>query len=209
VSTLRPVAELDLTEEAPWWPVTADAGWRRAVLDGALPLGEIGAFMQQLAEQCRPEEVGSGGAEVPAGEAVRWITDADELSICGGLRADDDAGTRIDPGCCCDLDGWREWAGFGERPTLWLGHDPDPWIEYRDTGIRLHPRGGMGERRPSETGFLEFSHTELRGALRSAQRDLLGFLDAVGRWARGAVPDRAAELVLALDRQIGISAPLW
>jgi hypothetical protein len=49
---------------------------------------------------------------------------------------------------------------------------------------------------------------QLFGLLRQAQRDLLGFLDAVRAWAREFAPERGDQLVAAVDRGLSISAPL-
>jgi hypothetical protein len=153
--------------------------------------------------------------------ARRWLVRDDRLvstlipvaelnTICGGLRGEDGSGSRVDPGCCSDLDEWRAWTRFDERPALWLGHEPSPWVEYRDSCLRLHPDGGMeAHPLPEEAGFVEFSFDELPDALRSVQRDLLGFLDAVEIWARRVAPVHAARLVDALDAQFLVRQPLW
>ena len=213
VSTLRPVAALDSGDPVPWWPVPSDASFRVLVLDGRTPALEIGAVVGQLAQRCRPETAPEDDSRVSAAQAVGWILAADEEwpMIPGGLRVED-GGVRIDPGCCADLDDWREWAGFRDRrPAWWLGHDPDPWVEYRDTGLRVHPRGGLdalGAGEPDTSGFIEFSYGDLPGVLESVRRDLLGFLDAVGDWAGRVVPDQAAGLAAVLDERIAIGPPL-
>ncbi|MBR7833997.1 hypothetical protein KDL01_12025 [Actinospica durhamensis] len=214
MSTLRPVAALDSGDPVPWWPVPSDAPFRVLVLDGRTPPLEIGALVGQLARACRPESAPEDDARVSAAQAVGWILAAGEEwpMVPGGLRVEDGAGVRIDPGCCADLDDWRERTGFRDRsPAWWLGHDPDPWVEYRETGLRVHPRGGLeapGASEPASSGFVEFSYGEMPGALESVRRDLLAFLDALGDWARGVVPDQAAALAAALDQRIGIGPPL-
>ncbi|HTJ69552.1 MAG TPA: hypothetical protein VL551_18590 [Actinospica sp.] len=209
MSTLQPVAELVATSASSWWPVTPGAPWRVVALDGRIPPDEIGALIWQVAMGCLPESADGCGEDVSAAEAVRGIIAAEALAICGGLRAENGAGAVIDPGCCSDLEEWREWARFAERPALWLGHDPSPWVEYRDSCLRLHPDGGMQPRPMSgQTGFVEFSHDELSDVLRTVRRDLLGFLDALSLWARRIVPEQAAELVDVFDVHFQISQPL-
>lgn len=173
-------------------------------VDGAMAAGTVAALVARLAEEAAPE--GRDACAADPDEALAWIMAAfreDAVLICGGLRAEDPAGVRVDPSCCCDLVDWREWIGFAERPRLWLGHSPDPWVEYLEAGLRVHPDKAS----PSKPS-VEFSNDELPGLLSSVRGDLLGFLDAVRAWTAAHVPGREGEFAAALEQIIGISAPL-
>ncbi|MDD2338464.1 MAG: hypothetical protein PHD01_18065 [Geobacteraceae bacterium] len=54
----------------------------------------------------------------------------EDLALNGGLRITKE-GKTIDPSCCADFQDWREWELLqaGDIDSLWLGHDPSPWVE--------------------------------------------------------------------------------
>ena len=55
---------------------------------------------------------------------------------------------------------------------------------------------------------MDFELAALPDMLRSAQRDLIAFLDLTRAWAEDVAPDRAARLCAALDVGLSITEPL-
>lgn len=204
---LRPVAETHRVGEPEWWPTEPYPQGPFVVLDGGLTPGMIGAFVGDRAARAlgAEDEDWSG---LSADDALDFVfADRDEdLYVFGGLRIEDPArGIRIDPGCCCDLNSWRDWTEAVERGGLDLGHDPDPWIEIRRDHLAVHsdsePAGY-----PVDTVAIALD--DLPERLLEVRRDLTAFLAAVAAWAAVTVPHRAAELIAELDHSLRITAPL-
>lgn len=204
MAVLRAVVEIGLeaNPDAPW-PVEPVGEFRSEVLDSGTSAAVIGSVMAAAADWCRPEETDDGHMPTPA-EALRWIADADYQVISGGVQASDDRAT-VDPGCCCELNDWRGWADPERRSAMWLGHSPEPWIERTDTGLTVHQDRDDPQRIP-----VIIAADEVPRLVAELRADLLGFLEAVERWATDVTgdPQLAAEVVAAIDRHVGISAPL-
>ena len=143
---------------------------------------------------------------ISAEDALDFVfADRDEdLYVFGGLRVEDPArGVRIDPGCCCDLNSWRQWTRVLEGGAgLDLGHDPDPWIERSGDRITVYSDDDP------EADTVEIALADLPRRLLDVRRDLTAFLAAVAAWAEATVPHRAAELIAELDHSLRITEPL-
>jgi hypothetical protein len=137
---------------------------------------------------------------------------AEELLIVpGGLQlSDTSAETTVVPGCCSGLENRREWIQVFTGGSPWLGHDPGPAVEvigddlrvWQDGGPDRH-RGRWAERR------VDLPCRALPQLLVGVQQDLVGFLDALARWAEQAgMGPRGAALAKSVDRNFAIAAPL-
>lgn len=102
---------------------------------------------------------------------------------------------------------WREWVAYPQRPGLWLGHSPEPWIEYQDTAIRVHQQGGF-VCEPSPDGCVEIALADMPGLLLGVQQRLEGFLGAVQKWVARISPALADPIVDSLDRHLDVRRPL-
>ncbi|WP_394620507.1 hypothetical protein JNUCC0626_15785 [Lentzea sp. JNUCC 0626] len=123
------------------------------------------------------------------------------LVVAGGLRVRDTAtGAQVVPGCCAGLEGWREWLSLVDGEQPWLGHSPDPGLEFRDGVARLR----QDAERTAEPAC-EIPLAEVPGHLEGVRRDLIGFLDLVRQWAPDGLGDRLAE---RFDAEFHVSAPL-
>lgn len=96
----------------------------------------------------------------------------------------------------------------GDSP--WLGHDPGPEVELVSDGLRVWQDGGPNRHRGRWAGVhVDLPHRALPGLLNGVQRDLVGFLEALTRWAtRVGLQQRGAALVEAIDKNFAITAPL-
>lgn len=86
----------------------------------------------------------------------------------------------------------------GGRP--WLGHSPDPWLEFGDGVVRLRQDVDL-----PDGPACEIRLADLPGHLEGVRQDLLGFLDLVRQWAPYGLGER---LAVAFDEHFHISAPL-
>ncbi|WP_157544907.1 hypothetical protein [Microtetraspora fusca] len=117
---------------------------------------------------------------------------------------DSATGLTISPSCCSGLEDWREWGALPQGYWPFLGHDPSPWIEILSDRFRVWPDDG----RSAGDLFIDIPARELPGLLRGVQRDLLGFLNAVEKWALAIFPDRTPALLELLDECFDIRSAL-
>jgi len=60
----------------------------------------------------------------------------EELALVGGLAITKDL--IIYPSCCLDIQDWIQWKkSLKDEETFWLGHNPDPWVEYCDNIMKI------------------------------------------------------------------------
>ncbi|MFD4669449.1 hypothetical protein ACFWNN_06900 [Lentzea sp. NPDC058450] len=93
------------------------------------------------------------------------------LIMAGGLRVRDTAtGVQVEPGCCAGLEDWRQWrwVGDGERP--WLGHSPEPGLEFRE-GVAWLSQDAERADAPA----CEIPLADVAGHLEEVGRDLAEF----------------------------------
>lgn len=196
MATLRAVVEIEPWadgDDAPW-PVENAEPYRWEVLDGSTPPATIGTVMATLAAWCRPEDADEDHKPT-AVEALRWIAAAEYLVLGAGIQAADGE-TAVNPGCCADLEGWRDW------PDSWPGH-PAPQIERDADGLSI--REDEKSQNP-----VTLPPGTLPGLLAAVREDLIAFLGAVERWTRKVCADAelAAAVVANIDRHVVITAPL-
>lgn len=199
---LEPAIETFGTRGFTCWPV-ADPADGMVRLSAEMTAAEVGVAVAalvpgRLADDLPPE----------AGSLVHAIIGTKTLIAPGGLRARDaKTGVSIAPSCCCGLESWREWASVREGGQPWLGHDPAPWVEHLDGGVRIWSDGGLGDA-PPPVQRIESPLDAVDAALDQAHDDLRGFLTAVRRWAQILSPDTAGELEAKLDQSFRITGRL-
>ncbi|OKI77715.1 hypothetical protein A6A27_17320 [Micromonospora sp. CB01531] len=188
------------------WPVTAgDAGWLR--LHGAMRATELGTAVWSLLFHSGPIGDALAVPDTPT-EALRLLAGFDTLYAPGGLLLVDSAGVLVEPGCCCDLFEWRDWLGTLRGLSVDLGHSPAPEVEYHGDVVRVWAEGGDEATPPADRACVDVDRATLPDLLRSAQRDLVGFLDVTRAWANEVAPQQADQVVAALDAGLAISEPL-
>jgi hypothetical protein len=194
VFTLAPVADTTAVTEFDRWPVAAPSACLR--LSAAMSSPEVGAVLAALADDSAPDP-------------LRALLDEECLILCGGLLVEDtETGVCIPPSCCCGLEDWRDWVSVLDGGKPWLGHSPAPWVEHFDDVVRIWSDGGIDEPAGAEREAITVPLDTVAAQLQVVYRDLTGFSDAVGRWARGTAPSVADDLVAKLDASFQISGPL-
>ena len=176
------------------WPVAKD------VLNGLVPLSgasldaEIGAVVWQLIVYNQLSRI----------EPLRGAVAAKSLVLPGGLVVEADRDRVIRPGCCAGLENWREWLAVpSEGGSPWMGHDPDPWIENIEGGLRIWSDGAMSEARSRFS--IDVGRDELGFALRRVEQDLKGFLERLETWAEAQDSRGAAAFAQRFDQMFEIT----
>jgi hypothetical protein len=176
----------------PWpWPIADREAYVLIRLSGGMTGAEVGSILAQLVAYNQV------AAEPTVEELLSGAIAADGLLLPGGLQAT--AGARkISPGCCCGLEGWREWGTClesGQSP--WLGHDPAPRIEWAGALVRVWSDGGLD---PVADAFaIEFERDQFVAELGYVERALQGFLRLVADWAQVVGFSDPAALCRKLD----------
>ncbi|MCM0674158.1 hypothetical protein NCC78_05535 [Micromonospora phytophila] len=207
VITMEAVIEVPAVAGAspPPWPVEAMAPGSWLVLNAGCADDRVGLFVAALAG--RIEVQPPGGRD----EVVNALLAEEFLIAAGGLQVRDSTiGTVVTPGCCAGLEDWRDWAQVLIGDSPWLGHDPGPEVEVVSDDLRVWQDGGPNRYRGRWAGVhVDLPHRALPGLLSGAQRDLVGFLDALTGWAtRVGLQQRGTALVEATDKNFAITAPL-
>ncbi|MET9227660.1 hypothetical protein [Lentzea sp. NPDC003310] len=161
-------------------------------LSGQMSREKVDAALAAIAEYNRDED-GTG--------SCAGLLEQECLIMAGGLRVRDTAtGVQVEPGCCAGLEDWRQWLWLadGERP--WLGHSPEPGLEFRDGAALLWQDSGR-----VDGPACEIPIADVPGHLESVRRDLAGFLDLVRRWAPDGLGDA---LAARFDAEFRVSEPL-
>lgn len=178
-------------KEQKWpWPVAGSAGFIR--LYGQTSEPEIGSFMATLLSYNRLEQSGT------ASDLLFRIIDSKRLILPGGLAVVAPNVKPIYPGCCCGLEGWREWtSALSSRSSPWLGHDPSPRVEFAEDRISVWSNC----QRLGDSSFytIDFTESEFREALHKVQLDLIAFLSLCKEWPEAIGFGASEQLVKRLD----------
>ncbi|WP_052685527.1 hypothetical protein [Lentzea aerocolonigenes] len=162
-------------------------------LSGRMTRHEVGAALVAIAEYGEDEDFSP--------EMLRALLDEEMILMAGGLEVrDTGSGAEIKPGCCAGLESWRNWGELLGGKAPWLGHSPEPGVEFAADVVRL----SQDAERP-ESLACEIPVADLPRLLEGVRQDLLGFLDLVRRWAPDGLGER---LAARFDEHFHISAPL-
>lgn len=177
------------------WP-TGPSSAGGVVLSGRMSREDVGTALASIAQYNDQEE---GGPDGPAllGSLLRQ----EVIIASGGVRVRDvETGVVVEPGCCAGLEDWRDWYELLDGQVPWLGHSPEPGLEFSGATVRLWP-----DSERTDGPACEIALADLSGHLERVRQDLLGFLDLVRRWAPYGLGDQVAE---RFDEHFHISAPL-
>src|SRR5688572_23031566 len=137
---------------------------------------KVGAVIAQVAAYNRVD------AEPTVEALLSGISAAERVILPGGVQAS--AGEReINPGCCCGLEGWREWlTRVGPNDSPWTGHDPAPLVERDGDVVRVWSDGGLSQ--APDAFAIEFEQSRFASELGRVELELRELLQLVGEWAR-------------------------
>jgi hypothetical protein len=150
--------------------------------------------------QNTPEEIGSVVAQIAdynqintnreAKKIIEKLLEAESLIVGGGIQAVDANSKIISPGCCCGLEEWSDWLKVNNKnQSLWLGHDPAPWIEYLPEAdvLRIWEDGGIGSslnNSSKKLRHIDFSMQKFKINLKQVRTELNDFVVVLGKWAK-------------------------
>jgi len=175
-------------EGVPPWPFTApDADFTRLSDITAAQCGFVMAFIAEYNSIAFTQQT-------PPQNILHGLAGDDEILIPGGIEII--SGERvIRPGCCSGLEEWSRWTTM--RTTMlapFLGHDPDPWLEPLDDGVRIWSDDRDA---PAVFQFMVPWH-EWDAAVARLRAQITHFVDRLDDWSHGIAPIAAAHTMQRL-----------
>jgi len=189
---LSAVVECLLSYDGTFWCALPEQPWPTWLELRAEPTeDEIALLLYVLAKYNCGEQ---GTQHLPPAE----LASSEKLVLPGGLSASL-GGVTITPSCCCGLEHWRDWQTLTtERPSLWLGHDPWPFVERIDDAFVIRADGGdHGEAIGLDMAgipSIHFDLSDLATALREVESDLVLFSGALRTYLHEHHPKHADKI---------------
>lgn len=187
------------------WPTATLQKFDYQRLHGSMSLLEVGTAMHSFvtynnvdvdAEEAPPED--------PLGAFLFGVLHVDTALAAGGLRLiDTDSDAVVVPGCCNDLEDWRDWFGVLDGETAWGGHDPSPAAVLEGDVVRV-----TADVEADDSAVILVPAELLRPMLEGVETDLRGFLVLAKSWAERHVPEHAPRLLSALASALSMPAEL-
>lgn len=174
-------------------------------LSADMTFEEVGLFVVAVAKYGDQYNTDFSGLDKDA--LVAMILKRDGPVIGGGIailgESDEDS---IYPGCCCGLEGWRDWFRFLEEGhSPWMGHDPSPYFMKTDQGkIHAWLDSDLCGDMPAGSPDLIIDKAVFTESLKQVERDLVGFLDVLRAWAEHENIAEADRLVETIDKAFDI-----
>lgn len=178
--------------EPPWAFRPHEWGYLRLAGIDAADLGYVVALLASY----NNISFGASAEETLANIAVH----EDDLVLPGGADIVVAEGV-IHPGCCSGLEEWSEWEEVrGGASGPFLGHDPGPWVERLDDGVRV-----WSDDREKPDVFSVFAPWEAYEAAVAGLRTEIGwFLEDLEGWAGDLAPENAARFVEKIQRSLRV-----
>ena len=103
----------------------------------------------------------------------------DELALSRFIFKKDNISIR--PSCCADF---QDWTGVIQaiktKKSYWMGHDPNPWFEFKDEEIILW----SDEKAINNTVYsIQFTQQKFEQQLIEAKQELYSFWELVKQWS--------------------------
>ena len=135
-----------------------------------------------------------------ASETLQAFMNNDGFVLPGGLRFSEGGLVKIIPGCCGGLEGWREWLDVPHgKNAVWAGHDPSPYIEYVEGGVRI-----WQNEKAEGVNFIELGLSEMEALLQKVVFDLEGFLIQLRKWIESVSPEIRDSFVAYFSENMNI-----
>lgn len=129
---------------------------------------------------------------------IRKLAVKDELALGGGLVFINEE-KAIYPSCCADFQDWKEnLEHIKEKKSTWMGHDPDPEVEYSGSEIIVW----SDDKTKSESYFISFNKKELESYEASLQEVLTSFLSTAEIWASKYFADEKKKFLINLSKYL-------
>ena len=175
---IEAVVENCLPEGEQPWPVSAEGESCLIRLHPGVSDEEVGSVMLTACVYNRTEVTASPS------ETLGNLVSSEGIVLPGGLRFSEGGAVKVVPGCCCGLEGWREWLGVPHgNGSVWGGHDPDVRVEYVGDKVRVWQEAEKGV-----AEYVELDKEALAALLKQVENDLGGFLARLGQWVRYIAP---------------------
>ncbi|WP_066803527.1 hypothetical protein [Moraxella oblonga] len=130
----------------------------------------------------------------------------EETALSGGLRLT--MGDKvISPSCCSEFSDFKEWADIckGEKPNIWLGHDPTPQVSYTDSHIIIVSDSEMSIKPSQDIFELKISYQKFNQAFDKIYSDVLAIQRFSEQWAKKFLDNELQHLFIkAFNDYIGL-----
>lgn len=114
----------------------------------------------------------------------------EELALVGGLQFEK-SGVMIGPSCCADMQDWKETVNeIIDHHSPWMGHDPSPWFEFKNSDIILW----SDEKDISNLYSIQTFQEEFENSIKIAENQLKKFLTNFEKWATKYYPSNPQKL---------------
>lgn len=129
---------------------------------------------------------------------IKELAVKDELALEGGLVFINKEKV-IYPSCCADFQDWKEnLEHIKEKKSIWMGHDPDPEVEYSGSEIIVW----SDDKTKSESYSISFNQKELVSCEASLQEVLASFLSTAEIWASKYFADEKKKFLINLSKYL-------
>ena len=124
----------------------------------------------------------------------------DGIVLPGGVEIVAD-GRVISPGCCAGLESWCEWVDLRDgSPPPFLGHDPDPWLETMEDGVRV-----WSDNLTSEGVFhVDATWETYERGVASLREEVESFMRLLEEWVSSVAPVNAKGAMEKMRRALGV-----
>lgn len=100
-----------------------------------------------------------------------------QLILMGGLVFEHN-GVVIKPGCCSEFQSWKEiFARIDKKESVWMGHDPQPWFEFKENNLALHRENLL-----EQNTFIYMAYSDVAVLKTKIIADLCAFFEKVKQW---------------------------
>ena len=169
------------------WEISEDKFFNARLFSGTSD-AEIGSIMMAAFSPLTDEIVKETAADTLRAFVANW----EGFVLEGGLLFKENGAVKVEPGCCCGLEDWRDWFKVAnDGVNIWTGHDPESLVEKIDDRIKIW----NDDETKDDKYSIELTTGEFIGRLEAVERDLKDFLDRLRQWTAARAPGLENEVV--------------